>query len=236
MHLVKKIANYKYLAFSEKNKIFELECRKFDELDFKLALLEKDWPNIHRLIKEMPRKGKALIGYLIEKDYSSIALEMIDDKRERFSLAINSGQFQLAYDICNQLNSPEYWRILGEEALKQGIFNVVEVAYQKLQHYDKMSFLFLAQGNFDKLSKMIRLAQKLKDPMSRLNNALMVGDAKELVTLLEESEHVNLARLAAQAHRIAAPSDTSDILKKLGSAPLDYCRPAVSDLSNWPQN
>jgi len=81
LHLVKKIANYKYLAFSEKNKIFEVECRKFDELDFKMALLEKDWGNVHRLIKEMPRKGKALIGYLIDKDYSSIALEMIDDKR-----------------------------------------------------------------------------------------------------------------------------------------------------------
>jgi coatomer protein complex subunit alpha (xenin) len=94
----------------------------------------------------MPKKGKAFIGYLIDKDYSSIALEMIDDKREKFSLAINSGQFQLAYDICNQLNNAEYWKILGEEALKQGIFNVVEVAYQKLQYYDKMSFLFLAQG------------------------------------------------------------------------------------------
>jgi len=112
----------------------------------------------------------------------------------------------------------------------------VEVAYQKLQQYDKMSFLFLAQGNFDKLSKMIRLAQKLKDPMSRFNNALMVGDAKEIVSLLEESEHGNLAQLAAQAHRLAAPSDTSDILKRLGSAPLDYCRPAAADLSNWPQN
>jgi hypothetical protein len=33
---------------------------------------------------------------------------------------------------------------------------------------------------------MIRLAQKLKDPMSRLNNGLMVGDAKEIVTLLQE--------------------------------------------------
>lgn len=81
LHLVKKIANYKYLAFSEKNKVFEVECHRFDELEFKLALLEKDWENIHRLIKEMPRKGKALIGYLIDKEYSSIALEMIDDKK-----------------------------------------------------------------------------------------------------------------------------------------------------------
>lgn len=33
-------------------------------------------------------------------------------------------------------------------------------------------------GNFDKLGKMLKLAHKLKDPVSRLNNALMLGDAK----------------------------------------------------------
>jgi coatomer protein complex subunit alpha (xenin) len=146
LHLVKKISNYKYLAFSEKNKVFEIECHKFDELEFKIALLDKDWETVHKLIRDMPRKGKTFIGYLIDKDYSSIALEMVDDKKEKFSLAINSGQFQLAYDICNELNLPEFWQILGEEALKQGIYNVVDVAYQKLQKYEKMSFIFLAQG------------------------------------------------------------------------------------------
>lgn len=83
---------------------------------------------------------------------------------------------------------------------------------------------------------MVRLAQKLKDPMSRLNNALMVGDSKELITLLEESQHSSLAQLAAQAHRLAPPSDASDLLKRLGSAPLTYCRPVGTDLSNWAQN
>ena len=62
----------------------------------------------------MPKKGKTFIGYLVEKEYSSIALEMVDDKKEKFSLAINSSQFQLAYDICNELNNPELWNILGE--------------------------------------------------------------------------------------------------------------------------
>lgn len=83
---------------------------------------------------------------------------------------------------------------------------------------------------------MIKLAQKLKDPTSRFNNALMVGDAKEIVTLLEESQHTPLANLAAQAHRLTLTSDSSDLLKRLGTAPLDYCRPAAIDLSNWPQN
>lgn len=79
---MKKLSPYKYLAFNQKNKILEIECEKLQELDFKLALVEKDWETVHRLVKEMPRKGKAFIGYLIDKDYSSIALNMVTDKRE----------------------------------------------------------------------------------------------------------------------------------------------------------
>jgi hypothetical protein len=84
---------------------------------------------------------------------------------------------------------------------------------------------------------MIRLAQKLKDPLSRLNNGLMVGDAKEIVTLLQESEHGNLAALSARAYGLSQVSDVGDsVLKKLGLGPLDYCRPVANDMSNWPQN
>ena len=50
----------------------------------------------------MPKRGKNLVGYLVAKDHSSIALDLVTDKKERFALSINSSQFQLAYDICNE--------------------------------------------------------------------------------------------------------------------------------------
>ena len=38
------------------------------------------------------------------------------------------------------------WGILSEEALKQGVYNVVEVTYQKLQKYQNMSMMYVLQG------------------------------------------------------------------------------------------
>ena len=98
-------------------------------------------------MKTAPKRGKGLVGYLVAKDYSSIALDLVDDKKEKFALSITSSQFQLAYDLCNEQNNPEMWTTLSEEALKQGVYNVVEVTYQKLQKYQNMSMLYVLQGS-----------------------------------------------------------------------------------------
>lgn len=62
--------------------------------------------------------------------------------------------------------------------MKQGVYNVVEVTYQKLQKYQNMSIMYVLQGNQDKLSKMLKLSQKLKDPTSTFNNSIWLNDPK----------------------------------------------------------
>ena len=51
-----------------------------------------------------------------------MALDLVSKHEEKFALAIQSCDFHLALSICNQNNTQEYWEMLGEEALKQGIF------------------------------------------------------------------------------------------------------------------
>ncbi len=58
----------------------------------------------------------------MEKGLASIALDMVENPEEKFSLAIQATNFQLAFEICNKINTPEYWKLLGDEALKQGIY------------------------------------------------------------------------------------------------------------------
>lgn len=63
----------------------------------------------------------------------------------------------------------------------------MEIAYQKNRNYEKLSFLYLATGNYQKLEKMLGIAQKRGDVMSRFQNALFLGDIKERVRLLAEA-------------------------------------------------
>lgn len=62
--------------------------------------------------------GNSLISYLYKKNYTGIALKLVDDKKAKFSLAIDSGNIEVAYKCCVELNDKECYKKLGEEALR----------------------------------------------------------------------------------------------------------------------
>ena len=68
---------------------------------------------------------------------------------------------------------------------------MVEKAYQQTKNFDKLSFLYLATGSTDKLSKMQKIADARGDPMSRFHNALYAGD------LQGQLWKINLAKAAS---------------------------------------
>ncbi len=45
------------------------------------------------------------MSYLVEKGLASIALDMVENPEEKFSLAILATNFQLAFEICSQINT-----------------------------------------------------------------------------------------------------------------------------------
>jgi coatomer subunit alpha len=62
----------------------------------------------------------------------------------------------------------------------------VEKAYQQTKNFDRLSFLYLATGSTDKLSKMQKIADSRGDPMSRFHNALYAGDILGRIAVLRD--------------------------------------------------
>lgn len=63
---------------------------------------------------------------------------------------------------------------------------MVEMAYQRIKNFDRLSFLYLASGSTDKLRKMMKIAEVRGDTMSRFHNALYLGDVDERIKILKE--------------------------------------------------
>jgi hypothetical protein len=63
---------------------------------------------------------------------------------------------------------------------------IVEKAYQQTKNFDKLSFLYLAIGSTEKLSKMQNIANARGDPMSRFHNALYAGDVGGRIEVLRD--------------------------------------------------
>jgi coatomer protein complex subunit alpha (xenin) len=85
--------------------------------------------------------------------------------------------------------------LLGEEALKQGIYEAYELASQKLKNFDKLNFLYSLQGNTQKLEKVQKLVGKMNNPMMAFNVALFLNKHEEMEKILRECGFDQLAVL-----------------------------------------
>lgn len=57
---------------------------------------------------------------LLKQATSQIALHFVQDKNTRFELAIECGNLDVASDMAKEIDRPECWERLAQQALKQG--------------------------------------------------------------------------------------------------------------------
>lgn len=167
---------------------------------FKLALIHNQYDKVLELIKTSNLVGQSVIAYLQKKGYSEIALHFVKDSKTRFDLAIECGDLEVALETAKKIDNENTWKLLGEEALKQGHHEILEMTYQKIKCYDKLSFLYMLVGNDDKLKKMAKIAEVRGDVDGRYNIGLMLGDIEDQINLLKSVGQVQLAYLTAKTN------------------------------------
>ncbi|KAF9921031.1 hypothetical protein BGZ65_010722, partial [Modicella reniformis] len=99
----------------------------------------------------------------------------IDPTVYRFKLALTKRNYDEVLQIIRNSNlvgqAIIWWSKLVQEALRQGNQQIVGMCYQRAKNFDRLSF-YLATGNTDKLSKMLKIAESRGDAMSRFYNSL----------------------------------------------------------------
>eukprot|EP00928_Gymnodinium_smaydae_P028308 TRINITY_DN2160_c0_g3_i1.p1 TRINITY_DN2160_c0_g3~~TRINITY_DN2160_c0_g3_i1.p1 ORF type:complete len:1244 (-),score=301.09 TRINITY_DN2160_c0_g3_i1:224-3895(-) len=214
---------------------------------FKLALHQRKFSDVKQWISNGRLCGNVVIGYLKQKGFPEVALHFVEDQQTRFNLALEYGHIEEAMVSAQELDDALCWNRLGLEALRQGNQQIVERVYQKTTNYDALSFLYLITGNINKLGKMLSIAQRRQEVMSRFSNALMLGNIEERVKVLAEMGQVPLAYLTAKAHnleefipKLEEQLATNDIAAHIPAnarllVPLvPLLRPGAGDAGNWP--
>jgi coatomer subunit alpha len=156
------------------------------EYRFKLALVKRNYEEMLQIIKNSSLVGQSIISYLQKKGYPEIALQFVQDPQTRFELAIECGNLDVAVEMAKQLDRPKLWSRLTTEALAHGNHQIVEMAYQKLRQFDKLSFLYLATGDEAKLTRMAKIAEHRGDFTARFQNALYLGDVNDRIAMFKE--------------------------------------------------
>lgn len=156
------------------------------EYRFKLALVKRNYDEMLQIIKNSSLVGQSIISYLQKKGYPEIALQFVQDPQTRFELALECGNIDVAIDMAKQLDHPKLWNRLGMEALAHGNHQTVEMTYQKQRLFDKLSFLYLATGDKEKLTRMAKIAEHRGDFTSQFQNALYLGDVESRIQMFKE--------------------------------------------------
>lgn len=253
-----KARNVYCLDRAAKPRVLEIDPTEYR---FKLALVKRNYEEMLQIIKTSSLVGQSIIAYLRKKGYPEIALQFVQDPQTRFELAIECGNLDVAVETAKQLDRPKLWTRLGIEALSHGNHQTVEMTYQKLRSFDKLSFLYLSTGNGDNLARMAKIAEHRGDFTSRFQNALYMGDVTNRIQMFQEIDLCKynhclipslirliiidpLAYMAAKAHGLdeecqailEASGLTEDQinLPSMGS-PLQPPKPIVPTYkANWP--
>ncbi|OAA64661.1 coatamer subunit protein [Niveomyces insectorum RCEF 264] len=170
------------------------------EYRFKMALVKRNYEEMLHIIQTSSLVGQSIISYLQKKGYPEIALQFVQDPTTRFELAIECGNLDVAVEMAKQLDKPKLWSRLSTEALAHGNHQVVEMCYQKLKQFDRLSFLYLATGDQAKLSRMATIAEHRGDFTARFQNALYLGRVEDRIQMFKEIDLYSLAYMTAKAH------------------------------------
>ncbi|KAF7717013.1 Coatomer subunit alpha [Penicillium ucsense] len=214
------------------------------EYRFKLALVKRNYDEMLQIIKTSSLVGQSIISYLQKKGYPEIALQFVQDPQTRFDLALECGNLDVATEMARELDRPQIWSRLGAEALAHGNHQTVEMTYQKQRNFDKLSFLYLATGDQEKLARMAKIAEHRGDFTSRFQNAVYRGDVEDRIQMFKEVDQYPLAYLTAKSHGLTEEAES--ILEACGltedqitipslQEPFKVAHPIVPTFkSNWP--
>jgi len=202
------------------------------EYRFKLALVRRHYDEMLNIIKTSSLVGQSIISYLEKKGYPEIALQFVQDPQTRFELAIECGNLDVAVEMAKQLDRPKLWQQLSAEALAHGNHQVVEMSYQKMKNFDKLSFLYLTTGDQSKLQRMAKIAEHRGDLTSRFQNSLYLGDVQNRIDMFKEIDQYPLAYVTARAHNLE--EECQSILEATGLTEEQLSLPTMGKPTSQP--
>lgn len=173
------------------------------EYAFKLLLLRKRYDDVKKMISENRLRGQSIIAYLQKKGFPEVALHFVKDEKTRLALALDSGAIDVALEAAEALGDNDSFKRLGAEALRQGNLEVFELCLQRTKDLERLAFLYVITGNFEKLAKVGKIAESRGNLGARFQIAMMLGDVEGRVSVLRDCGQTTLAKVTAKYHGLS---------------------------------
>lgn len=196
-YLTKVTGNKAYVIDQDTN--FEMVEINPEEYVFKQAVIDRDYPKVEYYIQNSTLVGENVVAFLQRENYPDIALKFVRDPQTRIDLLLECNDLDAALQVAQKLNdNREVLSKVLQYALDCGNLEVAEKVYQRVDDFDRLSFLYLMTGNFENLRLMKVIANQRHDTSRVISNSLFVDGAEAKSLLFKEFGSLPLAYLTAK--------------------------------------
>lgn len=180
-------------------------------IEFKTLVLRGDLEAAMEVMPNIPKDQLNNVARFLEgRGLVEEALQVATDPDYRFDLAFQLGNLEAAQEIAVQLDSESKWKQLGELALSSGKMEVAEECLKRAKDFSGLLLLYSSQGNREGMEALAAASHKGGKQNVAFLAKFLLGDVKECVNVLLESNRLPEAAFFARTY---VPSQITDVVQ-----------------------
>lgn len=152
-------------------------------LEYQTVVLRGDLEYADSIIKEIDERDiNKIARFLEEQGYTEKALELSTDFDQKFELAIQTLNLQLALEIAEKENSTHKWKKLGDIALSNWKFDLAIKSFESSKDYQSLLLLYTSFNDIEGLKSLSKSCIEV----GKFNSAFVASwAAKDLPSCIE---------------------------------------------------
>jgi len=128
------------LYYSDSVRNFKTEAFNYLNVRFKLSLFNTNYDDVVNILRTSPSIGLKTIENIQNAGFPDLSLKYVNDPKQKFSLALQSGKLEEASAAADILKDKVYYEKLAEKAMKVGKLNVIFLFIYLLSDFKILKF------------------------------------------------------------------------------------------------
>ncbi|PAV92208.1 hypothetical protein WR25_08988 [Diploscapter pachys] len=204
-------------------------------LEYQTAVMRRDFDTADKVLQTVPKEQRTRVAHFLEKQgFKRQALAVSQDPDHKFDLALSLGDLKIAYELAQQSDSEEKWRLLSQAATLKSELMLAGECLGRAQDFGGLLMLATCSGSAPLMNKLAdETSASGQNNIAFISN-LLLGDVEACLEILINTDRLPEAAFFARTHcpsqvpRVtalwrerAASSGSSLSAKRLGDAIAD---------------
>lgn len=180
-------------------------------LEYQTAIMRQDFATADSILPRVPADQRTRVAHFLEKQgFMKQALVVSTDSDHRFDLALQLKEMRTAYQIAQETDSEEKWKLLGDLALSQFEFGLAKECLYKARDFSGLLLLASAAGDAAMVERLAEEAGRSGDHNVAFTCLLLAGHTEQCLEVLISTGRLPEAAFFARTY---LPSQVSRVVK-----------------------